>query len=83
MPRRFDLTDSEWSLIVPLLPQKSRGVAVVDDRRGQPHFVAVPDRQPLETRELMSPGQRIASIGKRGSSAPVSFTGMFSSCSRK
>ncbi len=32
-PRRFELTDYEWSIIKPLLPQKSRGVARVDDRR--------------------------------------------------
>lgn len=30
---RFDLTDYEWSVIQPLLPQKSRGVPRVDDRR--------------------------------------------------
>ena len=30
---RHDLTDFEWSVIAPLLPQKSRGVARVDDRR--------------------------------------------------
>ncbi|EAQ33435.1 ISBm1, transposase orfA [Nitrobacter sp. Nb-311A] len=30
---RFDLTDFEWSVIQPLLPNKSRGVARVDDRR--------------------------------------------------
>ena len=30
---RFNLTDFEWSVIQPLLPQKSRGVARVDDRR--------------------------------------------------
>jgi transposase len=30
---RFDLTDTEWSLIEPLLPNKPRGVARVDDRR--------------------------------------------------
>ena len=30
---RFDLTDFEWSVISPLLPQKSRGVKRVDDRR--------------------------------------------------
>lgn len=29
----FDLTDFEWSVIRPLLPNKSRGVARVDDRR--------------------------------------------------
>lgn len=33
MRRRFDLTDFEWSLIEPLPPQKSRGIARVDDRR--------------------------------------------------
>ena len=30
---RFDLTDFEWGLIQPLLPNKPRGVARVDDRR--------------------------------------------------
>ena len=30
---RFDLTDVEWALIRPLLPNKPRGVARVDDRR--------------------------------------------------
>ena len=30
---RSDLTDFEWSVIQPLLPQKSRGVKRVDDRR--------------------------------------------------
>jgi transposase len=30
---RFDLTDFEWELIRPLLPNKPRGVARVDDRR--------------------------------------------------
>jgi transposase len=29
----FDLTDFEWSVILPLLPNKPRGVARVDDRR--------------------------------------------------
>jgi transposase len=33
MRRRFDLTDFEWSIIEPLLPNKSRGVPRVDDRR--------------------------------------------------
>ncbi len=28
---RFDLTDFEWGLIQPLLPNKPRGVARVDD----------------------------------------------------
>jgi transposase len=30
---RFDLTDFEWAVIQPLLPNKPRGVARVDDRR--------------------------------------------------
>ena len=30
---RFDLSDTEWSIIVPLLPNKPRGVPRVDDRR--------------------------------------------------
>ena len=31
--RRYELTDFEWSIIEPLLPNKSRGIARVDDRR--------------------------------------------------
>ena len=30
---RFDLSDTEWGLIKPLLPNKPRGVARVSDRR--------------------------------------------------
>jgi transposase len=30
---RFDLTDAEWAIIRPLLPNKPRGVPRVDDRR--------------------------------------------------
>jgi transposase len=30
---RYDLTDFEWSVIQPLLPDKPRGVPRVDDRR--------------------------------------------------
>ncbi|MGE0652473.1 MAG: transposase, partial [Alphaproteobacteria bacterium] len=33
MKYRHDLTEAEWSLIAPLLPNKPRGVARVDDRR--------------------------------------------------
>ncbi len=33
--RRCELTDLEWSIIEPLLPNKPRGVARVDDRRGR------------------------------------------------
>ena len=31
--RRHELSDEEWAIIQPLLPQKSRGVPRVDDRR--------------------------------------------------
>jgi transposase len=31
--RRYELTDREWSIIQPLLPNKPRGVPRVDDRR--------------------------------------------------
>jgi transposase len=30
---RFDLSDQEWSIVSPLLPNKPRGVARTDDRR--------------------------------------------------
>lgn len=31
--RRYELTDIEWEIIAPLLPNKPRGVPRVDDRR--------------------------------------------------
>jgi len=31
--RRYELTDKEWTIIEPLLPNKPRGVPRVDDRR--------------------------------------------------
>ena len=31
--RRYELTDREWAIIEPLLPNKPRGVPCVDDRR--------------------------------------------------
>ncbi len=34
MAGRYDLTDFEWSVIGPLLPNKPRGVPRQDDRRG-------------------------------------------------
>ncbi len=30
---RYERTDYEWSILSPLLPNKPRGVARVDDRR--------------------------------------------------
>jgi transposase len=32
MGGRFDLSDKEWAIIAPLLPNKPRGVPRVDDR---------------------------------------------------
>jgi transposase len=32
-PRRYELTDFEWSIIQPLLPNKPRGVDRADDRK--------------------------------------------------
>src|SRR3954471_22543531 len=32
-PRRYELTDFEWSIIQPLLPNKPRGKPRVDDRK--------------------------------------------------
>jgi hypothetical protein len=31
--RRYELTDREWSIIAPLLPNKPRGLPRIDDRR--------------------------------------------------
>ena len=33
LPSRYDLTEFEWRVIAPLLPNKPRGVPRVDDRR--------------------------------------------------
>ena len=33
MPRRYELTDTEWSIIEPLLPNKPRGVPRANDRK--------------------------------------------------
>jgi transposase len=32
-PRRYELSDFEWSIIEPLLPNKPRGVPRSDDRK--------------------------------------------------
>ncbi len=36
---RYDLTDYEWSVIRPMLPNKPRGMPRVDDRRAQWHLL--------------------------------------------
>jgi transposase len=47
--RRYELTDEEWSMIEPLLPNKPRGVPRVDDRR-------VPERHPLAVSHWLTVG---------------------------
>ena len=73
---RFDLTDFEWSVIQPLLPNKPRGVPRVDDRRvlngifwrlrtGAP-WADIPERYgPLH--DLREPLQPLAQGGRLGS----------------
>ena len=43
--RRYELTDGEWLIIAPLLPNKPRGVPRIDDRERHslafPHWLAV------------------------------------------
>jgi hypothetical protein len=46
-PRRYELSDFEWSIIEPLLPNKPRGVPRVDDRRAQRHLLATAHRLAL------------------------------------
>ena len=41
--RRYELSDFEWSITEPLLPNKPRGVARVDDRRER-DLLAASDR---------------------------------------
>ena len=36
---RYDLTDFEWRVIEPLLPNKPRDVPRVDDHRAERHFL--------------------------------------------
>ena len=50
---RYDLTDAEWKIIEPLLPQKSRGVKRVDDRRVLERLVQL-HRLPPEIRVASS-----------------------------
>ncbi len=47
-PRRYELSDFEWSIIQPLLPNKPRGVARADDRKVLNGILLAPaDRVPL------------------------------------
>ena len=40
-PRRYELSDFEWSIIQPLLPNKPRGVPRADDRKVTADWVAL------------------------------------------
>ena len=73
---RFDLTDFEWSVIQPLLPNKPRGVPRVDDRRvlngifwrlrtGAP-WADIPERYG-PAHDLREPLQPLAQGGRLGS----------------
>src|SRR5829696_8272235 len=39
-PRRYELSDFEWSIIQPLLPNKPRGAPRADDQGAQRHLLA-------------------------------------------
>lgn len=61
---RFDLTDFEWSVIQPLLPNKPRAVARVDDRR-------VLNGIFWRVRSAPDPNSSIGEPSRRGSAASV------------
>ncbi len=68
---RYDLTDFEWSVIEPLLPNKPRGVPRVDDRRvlngimwGRP--LARPAGALWALHDLLQPLQSLAQEGHLG-----------------
>ena len=74
--KRYDLTDFEWSVIEPLLPNKPRGVPRVDDRRVLNGILWVPLRcavaGPVRTlralHDLLQPLQPLAQEGHLGES---------------
>jgi len=82
---RFDLTDFEWGVIQPLLPNKVRGVARVDDRRvlngifwrlrtGAP-WADIPARYGPHT-TCREPLQPVAQGGRVGSYSVGGFKGL-------
>jgi len=82
---RFDLTDFEWSVIAPLLPNKVRGVARVDDRRGSERdILAASDRCAVggypgalwAAHDLREPLQPVAEGRRLGSYSDGSFKGL-------
>jgi transposase len=82
---RFDLTDFEWSVIQPLLPNKPRGVPRVDDRRvlngifwrlrtGAP-WADIPERYG-SAHDVREPVQPLASGGGVGSASGGGVKGL-------
>ena len=80
---RFDLTDFEWSVIEPLLPNKSRGVPRVDDRRVLNgifwRFISAPTAL---TGVLPGSWPRERMPARRGTTPAWSSTGTIYSCCR-
>ena len=76
-PRRYELSDFEWSIIQPLLPDKPRGVPRADDRKvlngiywrlrtGSP-WADIPERYGLAT----TCANRFRPLGQRSASGTV------------
>ena len=84
---RFDLTDFEWSVIQPLLPNKPRGVARVDDRRvlngifwrlrTGPPWADIPERYGPHTTFTPSASGEYSFLCQRTDGARVEMTGAF------
>ncbi len=82
---RFDLTDFEWSVISPLLPNKPRGVPRVDDRaRSERDILAPADRRALggysralrSAHDLRQPLQPLAQGRRLGSHSQSRVKGL-------
>ena len=54
---RYELSDYEWSVIKPMLPNKPRGIPRVEDRRTQRHLLGLAIRCTMarSTKQLRSP----------------------------
>src|SRR5436309_6522839 len=82
-PRRYELTDFEWSIIAPLLPNKPRGVPRADDRKvlngiywrlrtGSP-WADIPERYGMPITIKLTEGQahdRPGSLGEHPADRP-------------
>jgi hypothetical protein len=81
---RFDLTDFEWSVIQPLLPNKPRGVPRVDDRRVLNGIVlAAAHRRALGRHSgALRPAYGLREPGSTGGARPASGTAYSKLCQR-